>query len=56
MVEKGLMKGAVFEDGSFYMVDKVLPSGDYISHAITKEEYEKVLKSAVPKRSTKKVE
>jgi hypothetical protein len=41
MVNKGLKKGAVFSEGSlFYKIDDVDAGGNYISHCITKAEYE----------------
>lgn len=35
MVKRGLKAGAVFTDGNLtYMVDEVLPNGNYISHVV----------------------
>ena len=51
MIERGLNRGAVFEeDGSRYLVDEVLPGGDYISHRITDEEYRKMQSAVEVKR------
>lgn len=44
MAPRGLRVGDTFVDsGRYFVVDKVLPSGDYISHQIEK-----------PKRTTRK--
>lgn len=37
MVNKGMKDGDIFEDGGTYVVDKVLPDGNYLSHRVEEE-------------------
>lgn len=47
MIEKGLKVGSVFADGAFYKVDKVLDDGNYESHMISGEEYQRLVAPVV---------
>ena len=58
MINKGLKKGAIFEDGGlFYIVTQVCDDGNYVSRHISaqkKEEIEAERKSGTEKKETTK--